>query len=914
MKYKIYKNNSVPFLVEKNGIIYDVNDLFIKFTEFEKTELNNKNMFTVWHNVLHINAEFNFVNSDLEVILFTKSLEARFVTVSKIKDTRTDETIYIFIENPDSRLENKLLFIEKMISDEKFGIGIYSAEDLTLLKANETYLSYLPNPFNTKESSYGKQLKEIFPLFKTSYHKGLWKKIVESNESLYISEMQGFMPGFNDKYWDNTITPIVENGKVKYVVSMLQDVTERISNRNQIKIKNQQLEAIFNSTEDIIFILDKYAGYISGNKISKEFVNLLKENLSPPKKFFKAFDSNGTELSSNEFNFEAVLTGEEIEKVMLTIELNGEMRYFKLNGKPIFNKDNEVVSGIFVLHDITEEINRIKIIEQQNRELEAIIDNSYNYISVVDKNGNYIRKNKALKKVLKNTMIYKLPTKNVADTLKHHQKYYNERYEEITLEKFPTCRVLKGEKFKDQRVIIETGQGKKYLNFDGIPVYDENGDLEMGVLIAHDITELMQSYKQIEAQKKELDTIIENMSDGLVVIDKEGKIIKKNKAIKEVGEKARNGNHKFNYASETICKERKYYDEFDNELSEEDLPLSKILKGNAVHNQRIKSKKGTHKTYAEFNCTPIFDNNGDLQYGIMLRHDMTDIMKKENKIREQQRLLYISEKNRREMLEKTLIMKDEFISMITHEFKTPLNVIYSAVQLIESFYINQLPDRVKDLICNMKQNTFRQLRLVNNLLDITRLNSGRLSLNMQNIDIIFLTKMIVESVKLYANQKNIELSFETNINSRTFAVDDEKYERILLNLLSNAIKFTPNGGKITVTVKENKLNNTICISITDSGIGIPKEKQELIFERFGQVESTLSRQAEGTGIGLSLVKLLVDVLEGSIKVDSELGAGSTFEVILPMKECEENKENNMLLDTDTRLVTSINVEFSDIYL
>ncbi|MFZ5967419.1 MAG: ATP-binding protein [Bacillota bacterium] len=291
----------------------------------------------------------------------------------------------------------------------------------------------------------------------------------------------------------------------------------------------------------------------------------------------------------------------------------------------------------------------------------------------------------------------------------------------------------------------------------------------------------------------------------------------------------------------------------------------------------------------------------------------SSLQMREAKIKQQQELLLEGEQERRAVLEKELIMKDEFISLISHEFKTPLNVIYSAIQLIEGIYFNEIPERVKELIGNIKQNTFRQLRLANNLLDITRLNSGQYKLNMKNIDIVFLTKVITESVKLYANQKNIALSFESDMQCKHIYIDDEKYERIILNLLSNAIKFTDQEGKITVILNEIGRPDMVQIKIKDTGIGIPKDKQEIIFERFGQVDSNLSRRAEGTGIGLSLVKLLVDVLEGTIEVESEPGTGSTFTITLPVKEVETENECAACQDVDNRLVSEIRIQFSDIY-
>jgi signal transduction histidine kinase len=264
-------------------------------------------------------------------------------------------------------------------------------------------------------------------------------------------------------------------------------------------------------------------------------------------------------------------------------------------------------------------------------------------------------------------------------------------------------------------------------------------------------------------------------------------------------------------------------------------------------------------------------------------------------------------------IQKALEMKDEFLSLVSHEFRTPLNVISSAIQALSYIYGSELPYKAKQYLSMIRQNTFRQLRLVNNLLDITRVNAGRIKVSKKNIDIVFLTKAIVESVNTYAAQKTIDIKFITLFEEKVIGIDEEKYERILLNLLSNAIKFTPEGKSITVTL--SSIENQISVEVKDNGIGIPANKLDIIFERFGQVDSSLSRQAEGTGIGLSLVKKFTEALEGSISVKSETGKGSTFTILLPGETIiEENskKEAGDLLDN--RLVQTTRVEFSDIYM
>jgi signal transduction histidine kinase len=268
-------------------------------------------------------------------------------------------------------------------------------------------------------------------------------------------------------------------------------------------------------------------------------------------------------------------------------------------------------------------------------------------------------------------------------------------------------------------------------------------------------------------------------------------------------------------------------------------------------------------------------------------------------------------------LERSIEMKDEFLSLISHEFRTPLTVIISAVQMLKTFSWNELSDKAKGYFNTIRQNSNRQLKLVNNILDITKINAGSFEVHKTNSDIVQLTKLIIESIEPYADRKKINVSFSFAPAEMIIGIDEEKYERILLNLLSNAIKYTPKGESITVKLSKNIVKNKAmaCIQVCDNGIGIPVDKQGLIFERFGQVDSVLSRQTEGTGIGLHLTRMFVEMLGGEIKIDSKLGTGSTFTFLLPavkVKETHTEKMAHVLADNRTIQLTDI--EFSDIYL
>lgn len=259
-------------------------------------------------------------------------------------------------------------------------------------------------------------------------------------------------------------------------------------------------------------------------------------------------------------------------------------------------------------------------------------------------------------------------------------------------------------------------------------------------------------------------------------------------------------------------------------------------------------------------------------------------------------------------------MKTEFFSNISHEFRTPLNVILGSVQLIEMYSrsdkYNEYQEKVIRNISIMKQNCFRLLRLINNLIDTTKIDSSSFEINPVNCNIVSLVEEITQSVSEYVKNKGIDLTFDTEVEEKVIACDAEKIERVVLNLLSNAVKFTPKGGKIYMSVYDK--GDYIAIQVNDTGIGIPRDKQGEIFERFFQVENVLSRQHEGSGIGLNLVKAIVELHGGSIGVNSEQGKGTAFTINLPARTVTE--EEHMYIPQERHdHVERIQIEFSDIY-
>lgn len=254
----------------------------------------------------------------------------------------------------------------------------------------------------------------------------------------------------------------------------------------------------------------------------------------------------------------------------------------------------------------------------------------------------------------------------------------------------------------------------------------------------------------------------------------------------------------------------------------------------------------------------------------------------------------------------------EFFTNISHEFKTPVNVISVAIQtmsmLLENLNVGSI-EKCKSYLKIMKQNCYRMTRLINNLMDITKVDSGFIKINKSNDNIVSAVEDITQSVASYIKSKNIELIFDTNVEEKIMAFDHDKMERVILNLLSNAFKYTRSNGHINVSVEDR--GESVIITVKDDGEGIPKNMLNVIFERLGQANRSLSRQCEGTGIGLYLVKSFVEIHGGKISVSSEEGEGSEFKIVLPVQLVNDEKyEDKAFCETN---VERINIEFSDVY-
>jgi len=443
-----------------------------------------------------------------------------------------------------------------------------------------------------------------------------------------------------------------------------------------------------------------------------------------------------------------------------------------------------------------------------------------------------------------------------------------------------------------------------------------NGEMEYIIETSVDVTEKVKDKRLIKEQNnlinqgnELIEAVFQNVPLGIGLIDNKGNWLKQNKLLRKMFKlDALSG------SAESIFKKGCCFGEDGNKLTYEKIPSIRVSKGEKFYRQLIVVKSGNDIMHLRASGKPIYNSDGEFQMGIICLWDVTKTVKYNELVLKEKDTLLSDAVTRNFELKKTLKEQEEFFSNISHEFKTPLNVIFASLQLMD-LYTDETSVHFNPSVSNkytkvMKQNCYRLLRMIDNLIDISEINSGNYDITITENDIVELVEGISLSVIDYAKRKGVSLIFDTNVEEKIIGCSPDFIERILLNLLSNALKFTSQDGSIIVTLTD--LGEKFSISVKDTGIGILEEHMGKIFERFSQVDKSFTRNNEGSGMGLAVVKSLVNLYGGTISVISTLGKGSEFKVTLPVKYYNSADGINRNLEEKSK-IDKINIEFSDIY-
>lgn len=366
------------------------------------------------------------------------------------------------------------------------------------------------------------------------------------------------------------------------------------------------------------------------------------------------------------------------------------------------------------------------------------------------------------------------------------------------------------------------------------------------------IRENEEHQKELTAQKKLFSSVLESLSDAVMVANKKGEFVVTNPAAARLTGITEHSAPSDEWTKAYGC----YLSDGITPFPNDQLPLVRAIRGETVHNEEIllRSDKLPQPIWISVSGCPVVDEHGNSDLGVIVFRDVTD----------------------RKIAERRIT---EFISTVSHELRTPLTSIKGAMRIIEGGLAGQLSPRASELIRVASEETERLIRLVNDILDLRKIEEGKLELKFVDLPIDTLVTRAVEAV--YGMTSDTNIVVEQDVGLVTLKCDEDRILQVVVNLLSNALKFSPKGSTITLRT-ESAGDGQVRFSIVDQGAGIPPADLAKLFGRFQQLDSSNTREKGGSGLGLAISKGIVEQHKGKIGVESELGKGSTFWFELPV--------------------------------
>jgi len=357
-------------------------------------------------------------------------------------------------------------------------------------------------------------------------------------------------------------------------------------------------------------------------------------------------------------------------------------------------------------------------------------------------------------------------------------------------------------------------------------------------------SERERSLRDVATEKSRVKTIINCMGDGILVCDRDSCIVLANPAASrmlEIPESRLLGN----YVSQSNL-HSELSRTIEDSLKTEESAYTSISQELSIGDSR--------EIFLRAHTAPVRNDLGEIMGSVTVLQDIS----------------YLKELDK---------MKSEFIAMVAHELRAPIATVEQQLTVIIGGMAGELNEKQQQMMTRAKERTRSVLTLIKDLLDFSKIEAGKMVQYKEPLSLAEVIPRVVEAMKADAEGKNIRIEILHPLSSSIIQADQNSMEGIFNNLISNAIKYTPDGGRVTISLDDH--DGFVKVSVTDTGIGIKDEDIPRIFDKFYRVKSSDTRQIVGTGLGLSIVKSIVDAHMGTISVESTEGKGTTFSILLP---------------------------------
>ncbi len=832
-RYRSLVNNSPDMIAEMNleGKVITCNDKFAKFMNAERKCLENKTIDNFMSKAVFKMRAININKAIMEnkTVKFTDHDKERYFENVIIPNIEKKTVQLISRDITDERLATQKI----KESEAKFrGLFKHSNIGITLGDKNGKIIDVNRDFIKFIKYSREELLQMNFADFThpEDFQKelNLFDKILRNETNGYRLEKR-YIDKFENILWvDLSVTSMRDSdGEISLFIGMAIDITEKKKIEQALTKSEEKLRLIISSMSDMVFVLD------------------------PDNTFVDAYISDDvqTQLYTSEFmgkNIIDIMPPEVFIRYkkavsdLLKSDKSQEYEY-RLEDKwyrAILSRHTNGEDIVASISDITERKKALQELEQKQDTLNIFqlgLDQSPISIVLTDAKGRIEYVNKFFENLTGYTLneaIGKNP--RILNSGNTKPEIFEELWATIS-----RGDVWKGV-FQNRKK-----NGELYWEEAVISPVFKNGKITHYVGIKEDITKKRFTQKRLS----QLATFPEQNPSPLIALNQEGEIVYTNKLVKE----------KFKTLEQ---------DSFDHP----------ILKG---INDIVDDMKNENENFYSREIK-VFDEYYDQYIYFMPEHDIIRIFCHDITRIKENIIAANTAKQNAEIANKS---KSEFLANMSHELRTPLNSVIGYSELLEDELFGELNQKQKKYVNNILVSGTHLLDLINDILDLSKVEAGKMSLEPKDIKIrhIIGNSVIMIKEKAFKHNIKIEQKISDQVDEQKFIADERKLKQIMYNLLSNAVKFTPDGGKIAISCQIK--NNNMQISIADTGIGLSKKNLDKIFNKFEQIDSSFSKKYKGTGLGLSLTKQLVELHGGKIWVDSAgIDQGSTFTFSIPISK------------------------------
>lgn len=652
--------------------------------------------------------------------------------------------------------------------------------------------------------------------------------------------------------------PYISRGEIQGLIGVVKDVTDDVEKERSLRESKERFKTLAETSPFaiLVFQIDRI---VYANRAAERLTGLDRREIIGTKFWEFVHPEYRDIVRIREFERQKGRDVRPYECKIVT--KSGEERWLQITGNRIIWEG--MPAGIITAIDITD----IKIVEEALRESEKkfrTLAECSPLDIVVIQDGKFVYTNLE-KAIVTGYSREELLSMNFLDVV-------HPDFKETILEKYRS--IISGKRIAPfECKLLDKYGGERWALLSG-SLIDWNGKPSILVIVS-DITARKRAEEEAIEARKRLENILHAVADGIRIVGMDFKVKMMNRRM------ARMARVKMAEGIGMRCSDMFRCDK----CGTDECSLRRVLKtGRSFQTETLRFTVDGKSLPCLQYVTPLRDKDGNIVGIIEDFRDISMIKKTEERLRRAHQTL----KRKNEQLEKLNNLKSLFLNITSHELRTPMAAIKGYAQLLEMDLSGKLDDKQRKILQTIIRNIDRLDRLINDILDVSRLESGTLKIVPENCRLDEIIDRAIETMKGQAKMKGIKIEKLVESDLPELFIDKYRMEQVITNLLSNAIKFSEKNSR--VIVRAYKKDENVILEVQDFGRGIPKNKLKKIFEPFYQVDSGMDRKFGGAGLGLTIVKGIVEAHAGRIEVESKVREGTTFRIILPTRYVEKERK------------------------